>query len=220
VADITRGAGDFVIKLLSIEHLPDRDFFADDPAWKDACVKSQEKLLGFLADGRDLLTKSGIPEKQVQTDYVESGHSHTLLGNFKDLGLTPEGPYPTVVTAPDGTDVLVVHAWKHTRLLGRLSVDFDAAGRIISHQGTPCLIAGTPLLDKEDQPLDPRTQEQVRLAIDRDTGMALPEADPAVAAVAGAYAAQVAEQGNIVVGRAEQPLPHNRIALFQAPALS
>ncbi len=26
VADITRGAGGFVIKLLSIEHLPDRDF--------------------------------------------------------------------------------------------------------------------------------------------------------------------------------------------------
>jgi len=144
-------------------------------------------------------------------DIVVGGHSHTLLGNFQDLGLTPEGPYPTLITAPDGTDVLVVHAWKHTRLLGRLSVDFDAAGRIISHQGTPCLIAGTPLLDKEDQPLDPRTQEQVRLAIDRDTGMALPEADPAVAAIAGAYAAQVAEQGNIVVGRAERPLPHIRV---------
>ncbi len=64
VADITRGAGDFVIKLLSIEHLPDRDFFADDPAWQDACVKAREKLLGFLADGRNLLIKSGIPENR------------------------------------------------------------------------------------------------------------------------------------------------------------
>ncbi len=54
VADITRGAGGFVIKLLSIEHLPDRDFFADDAAWKEACVKTREKLLGFLAEGRDL----------------------------------------------------------------------------------------------------------------------------------------------------------------------
>lgn len=72
VADITRGAGGFVIKLLSIEHLPDRDFFADDAAWKEACVKTREKLLGFLAEGRDLLINSGISDKQVHTDYVEA----------------------------------------------------------------------------------------------------------------------------------------------------
>jgi 5'-nucleotidase len=144
-------------------------------------------------------------------DIIVGGHSHTLLGNFQDLGLTPEGPYPTMVTAPNGADVLVVHAWKHTRLLGRLSVDFDASGRIISHQGSPCLIAGTPLLDKEDQPLDLRTQERVRRAINRDTRMALPEADPTVAAIAGAYSAQVAEQGDIVVGRTPHALPHIRV---------
>lgn len=75
VSDITRGAPGFHIKLLSIEHLPDRDFFADDTAWKDACVKTREKLLGFLANGRDILIKSGISENLVQTDYVESCHS-------------------------------------------------------------------------------------------------------------------------------------------------
>jgi 5'-nucleotidase len=90
-------------------------------------------------------------------------------------------------------------------------VDFDASGRIVSHQGSPCLIAGIPLLDKEDQPLDTRTQESIRLAIDRDTGMALPEADPAVAAIAETYAEKVAELGNTVVGRAEQSLSHIRV---------
>ncbi len=47
-------------------------FFADDAAWKEACVKTREKLLGFLAEGRDLLINSGISDKQVHTDYVES----------------------------------------------------------------------------------------------------------------------------------------------------
>lgn len=75
VADIIQGASEFHIKLLSIEHLPDRDFFADDTAWKTACVKNREKLVAFLADGKNRLIKNGIPEKQVQTDYVESCHS-------------------------------------------------------------------------------------------------------------------------------------------------
>jgi 5'-nucleotidase len=144
-------------------------------------------------------------------DIIAGGHSHTLLGNFHDLGLAPEGPYPTVVTAPDGTDVLVVHAWKHTRLLGRLSVGFDAAGRLISHQGAPCLIAGTPFLDKDEQPLDPLTRERVRLAIDRDSRIIHLDEDPAVAAIAGSYAGKVADLGNMVVGRADHPLPHIRV---------
>ncbi|MCF8077220.1 MAG: 5'-nucleotidase C-terminal domain-containing protein [Desulfotignum sp.] len=164
-------------------------------------------LLSHIGYEKDRLLARSV----TGADIIVGGHSHTLLGNFQDLGLTPEGSYPTMVTAPDGTDVLVVHAWKHTRLLGRLSVDFDASGKIVSHQGSPCLIAGIPLLDKEEQPLDPRTQERVRLAIERDTRIALPEPDPAVAAIAEMYAAQVAEQGHIVVGRAEQPLPHIRV---------
>jgi 5'-nucleotidase / UDP-sugar diphosphatase len=144
-------------------------------------------------------------------DIIVGGHSHTLLGNFQDLGLTPEGPYPTVVTAPDGADVLMVHAWEHTRMLGKLTVNFDDAGKIVSYQGNPCLITGTPFLDKDDQPLDSRAQEQVRLAIDRDTGMALAEEDPAVAAVVEQYSRQVAEKGKLVVGQTEHPLPHIRV---------
>jgi len=144
-------------------------------------------------------------------DIIVGGHSHTLLGNFKDLGLAGEGPYPTVVTAPDRADVLVVHAWKHTRLLGRLSVNFDGDGRIIAYQGSPCLIAGMPFPDQDEQPLDPGTREQARTAVGREAGICLAEDDPAVAAVAGSYAEKVAELGNTVVGRATQPLPHIRV---------
>jgi 5'-nucleotidase len=144
-------------------------------------------------------------------DIIVGGHTHTLLGKFNELGLETRGPYPTVVTAPDGADVLVVHAWKHTWMLGRLSVDFDDAGRIVSFQGDPCLIAGTPFLDKDEHPLDSQTLEKVRLAIGRETAVTLPAEDPAVAAIAAAYARQVTEQGKTVVGRAEQPLPHIRM---------
>ncbi len=164
-----------------------------------------------------LLTHIGYEQDQrvgssvTGADIIVGGHSHTLLGNFKDLGLAPQGPYPTVVTAPDGADVLVVHAWKHTRLLGRLSVAFDETGKLISYQDSPCLIAGKPFLDKEGQALDSQTHEQVWLAIGRDTRIAIPEEDPVVAAIAGTYAGKVAELGKTVVGRAEHFLPHIRV---------
>lgn len=144
-------------------------------------------------------------------DIIVGGHSHTLLGDFEALGLEVKGPYPTVVTAPDGADVLVVHAWEHARVLGQLAVTFDDAGRVISHAGTPHLIAGFPFLDEDEQLLDSQTLQQVTLAIGSLAGIALPEEDLAVAAIAGQYAHQVAVLGTTIVGRSEKPLPHIRV---------
>ncbi len=164
-------------------------------------------LLTHIGYDQDLALAAGL----TGADIIVGGHSHTLLGYFKDLGLAPRGPYPTVVPAMDGADVLVVHAWKHTRMLGQLSVKFDDAGRIVSCRGNPRLIAGAPFQDNDESPLDSGTLAQVRRTIGRESGIVLPEEDPAVAAMVGQYARQVAEKGNIVVGRAENPLPHIRV---------
>lgn len=164
-------------------------------------------LLTHIGYDQDLALAAAL----TGADIIVGGHSHTLLGNFKNLGLTTQGPYPTVVSASNGADVLVVHAWKHARMLGHLSVDFDHAGRVISYRGNPCLIAGAPFRDNEDSPLNSGTLAQVRLAIGRETGIVMPEEDPSVAAMVGQYARRVAEKGNIVIGRAEHPLPHIRV---------
>lgn len=75
VSDILRGCGQYTIKLLSIEHLPDRDFFADDAAWKKACAEKREELLSFLSDGKKMLAEQGISENMIHTDYIENCHS-------------------------------------------------------------------------------------------------------------------------------------------------
>ncbi|MEX1301281.1 MAG: bifunctional metallophosphatase/5'-nucleotidase [Desulfotignum sp.] len=165
-------------------------------------------LLTHIGYDQDLVVAASL----TGADIIVGGHSHTLLGSFKNPELETRGPYPTVVAGADGKDILVVHAWKHAWMLGRLTVNFDDAGQIISHQGTPCLIGGTPFLDSSDeQPLDFQTTEQVRAAISRETGIALPEEDPAVSVIVEQYSRQVAEKGKIAVGRAEHPLPHNRL---------
>ena len=137
VTDILQGAAGFHIKLLSIEHLPDRDFFADDTAWKDACVKNREKLIAFLAHGKKRLTKSGIPEKQVHTDYVESCHS-------------PLAEKPDYCSRGTSIALDILHVAKTERfktvVIGRRGVSkaeefmFGSVSNRIIHAGSDCTI--------------------------------------------------------------------------------
>ena len=64
-------------------------------------------------------------------DVIVGGHTHSVLGNHPHS----EGPYPTVIPHADGSQTLVVQAGRSTRYLGRLSVSFDDAGRIVQFKG-------------------------------------------------------------------------------------
>lgn len=75
-------------------------------------------------------------------DVVIGGHSHTLLGDFKDLGKTTDGPYPTVVKGPAGNDVLVATSWQWANAIGVLKLSFDGAGKVVKYSGGAKLPAG------------------------------------------------------------------------------
>ena len=64
-------------------------------------------------------------------DVIVGGHTHSVLGDHPHS----EGPYPTVIPHDDGSQTLVVQAGRSTRYLGRLSVSFDDAGRIVQFKG-------------------------------------------------------------------------------------
>lgn len=64
-------------------------------------------------------------------DVIVGGHTHSVLGNHPHS----EGPYPTVIPHGNGSQTLVVQAGRSTRYLGRLSVSFDDAGRIVQFKG-------------------------------------------------------------------------------------
>ena len=74
-------------------------------------------------------------------DVIVGGDSHTLLGSetFKALGFNPAGEYPTQVTNKDGDKVCVVQAWEYAHVMGKLQVDFDAAGKVSACAGNPYL---------------------------------------------------------------------------------
>lgn len=64
-------------------------------------------------------------------DVIVGGHTHSVLGDHPHS----EGPYPTVISHVDGSKTLVVQAGRSTRYLGRLTVSFDDAGRIVQFRG-------------------------------------------------------------------------------------
>jgi 5'-nucleotidase / UDP-sugar diphosphatase len=99
-----------------------------------------------------LLSHSGI-EKELEIakdidgiDIIVGGHSHTLLSNYDKAAF---GPYPTVITSPSGTPVLVVTASENGKYLGQLDVEFDSMGNLTKWSGDPILLDNSVAADEE-----------------------------------------------------------------------
>ncbi len=70
-------------------------------------------------------------------DVVIGGDSHTLLGDFADVGLNSAGPYPTVAKDADGNTVCVAQAWQYSLIVGELNIAFNNDGTVKACSGTP-----------------------------------------------------------------------------------
>lgn len=82
----------------------------------------------------------GLAKQLRGVDVIVGGHSHTLLGKVEIPGFDgSRGSYPTRVKGID-SEVLVVQAWEWGKVLGRLNITFDRAGRIKSDSGGPILV--------------------------------------------------------------------------------
>jgi len=85
-----------------------------------------------------------------QIDVIVGGHSHTIMGNFKNLGIKNRATrYPRVIKHSGGTNTLIVQAGYNLEMLGILLVTFDDNGAIKDFEGNPLLLAGhTHEIDK------------------------------------------------------------------------
>ncbi len=81
-------------------------------------------------------------------DVIVAGHSHTYLSNVDEEA---EGPYPVVVSAPDGNPVLLVSDFTMAKYLGRLDVTFNADGIVSQYAGDPILLDSSVAQDEAVQ---------------------------------------------------------------------
>ncbi|WP_051327913.1 bifunctional metallophosphatase/5'-nucleotidase [Desulfatirhabdium butyrativorans] len=133
--------------------------------------------LGYEQDKALASQVSGI-------DVIVGGHSHTLLADKQALsaiGLVPEGPYPTVVKAPDGRRVLVLQAWKWGLVLGRIRIGFSNDGEITGWRASPILPVGEAFRNEQGAVIGERAADrQMRHELEQTGIVQVVPEDPAL----------------------------------------
>ena len=163
---------------------------------------------GYQADQAMAARLNGV-------DVIVGGDSHSLLGSgFSQLGLNPEGEYPTQVKDAMGRRVCIVQAWQYADLLGELNVTFDAKGEVQRCAGQPHLLIGSDfrLLQAPSNPaLASQAQQAVVAKAAATSLLAMVTPDPAAQHVLDSYAAEVESKTRSVVGKAKAPLCFARV---------
>ncbi len=159
-------------------------------------------------------------------DVIVGGDSHTLLGNFTDVGLTSSGDYPTIAKDKDGNTVCIVHAWEYSKVIGQLEVGFDASGNVLSCVGSPILPLGDTFTQADangdDATVNDTTKATILAKINATDYLDVVEADSDATTLLATYSEQVNTLKAQVIGEANETLEHNRIpnqAYNDSPAL-
>ncbi|PSU34794.1 bifunctional metallophosphatase/5'-nucleotidase [Photobacterium lutimaris] len=75
-------------------------------------------------------------------DLIVGGHSHTLLGDFTNIGHDHGGEYAQMVQNPNNqSQTCVVQAGQYAQAIGQLDVTFDANGQITNCAGLNVLLS-------------------------------------------------------------------------------
>ncbi|PSV46918.1 bifunctional metallophosphatase/5'-nucleotidase [Photobacterium indicum] len=94
-------------------------------------------------------------------DLIVGGHSHTLLGDFTNLGLSNNGTYAKMVTNPDGKGLTcVVQAGEYAQAIGKTEVSFDAEGEITRCGGNNTLLTNDEFYDDAARDTDSKFTDQ------------------------------------------------------------
>ena len=99
----------------------------------DAAGINKIILLSHIGYTEDMRVAAALP----LVDVIVGGHSHTLLSN---TAKGAAGPYPTMVSNPDGIEVPVVQANQYGKYLGDIAITWDDNGVVTKAEGEPYLI--------------------------------------------------------------------------------
>lgn len=173
--------------------------------------------LGFKED-QELASKvAGI-------DVIIGGDTHDLLdstGELSRLGLQPSGDYPTVQTDLEGKKVYIAQAWAHAYGVGRLDVEFDSKGDVVSATGNMQLLIDEPFQVKgTDGKFHAPTAEQtaaIKSSVQASRTLRLQPPDPAVTALLAPYTTELDNFRTRNIGEVLENMSYDRIpTAFQA----
>ncbi len=156
-----------------------------------------------------------MAEKLTGVDVIVGGDSHTLLGDFADVGLSSAGAYPTVVKDAAGNMVCVVQAWQYSAIVGELNVSFNDDGTVASCDGTPHLPLADSFRRKNAEgkrvELEGDARAAVIASIEAKPELSVVAQDEQAAAVLARFSGQVDQMKGEVIGEVTEKLCLERI---------
>ncbi len=148
-------------------------------------------------------------------DLIIGGHTHTLLGDFGDLGLSTAGEYPTVVESLAGKNVYVVQAWAQSKILGKVKLIFNGDGDISQISGNPLLLASDIFKVKNSEgvrvEVEPSVKESILNIISTKEVIEVVIADESASTKIATYKTGVDELQQEVIGNASETILHVRV---------
>ncbi|WP_349918975.1 bifunctional metallophosphatase/5'-nucleotidase [Aeromonas veronii] len=133
--------------------------------------------LTHIGNARDLALAAEVNG----LDAIVGGHSHSLLGDFTNIGWGNTGEYAALVTNPDGVGLTcVVQAGSYAQAIGLARISFDGQGRVIGCQGQNQLLASRDFFadPARQQPLDKKRGQQASKFIDAQPNLVAVDEDP------------------------------------------
>ena len=148
-------------------------------------------------------------------DVIVGGDSHSLLGNFSELGLNSVGPYPTISSDKSGQPVCIVQAWQFSQIVGELIVQFDELGNVKECSGTPHMMLADSFKRKNSEgdrvELAGDVRKDVMLAVEENPLLSVVSEDPEAAAKLATFTEAVSEKKAIKVAVVAENLCFERI---------
>ena len=143
-------------------------------------------------------------------DLIIGGDSHTLLGDFDDLGLNASGPYPTIVKGIGGKLVCVATAWQYSQIVGELTISFNEDGEVQSCKGIPHLMLADSFKRKNSDgdrvEIEGVERDAVYSQINTDPKLSIVQEDASAAILLESFNIKVEEMLSIKVGEVKENL--------------
>lgn len=167
-------------------------------------------FLTHIGYDQDKILATQVPD----IDVIVGGHSHTLLGDFSNIGLTSKGNYPTVINH-NGSKTLVLQAWKWAQVVGDINVVFDKDGNIIKYSGNPIMLLDDKFLRKNDKgekvEVNATEKAKIHKLIASMPNVKIQTPDSDVEKIVNEYKPKVDKMMNKVIGYADTDLVHVRL---------
>ncbi|WP_049046192.1 bifunctional metallophosphatase/5'-nucleotidase [Aeromonas hydrophila] len=154
---------------------------------------NQIVALTHIGNQRDL----ALAAKVNGIDAIVGGHSHSLLGDFRNIGWGNTGEYAQLVTNPDGVGMTcVVQAGSYAQAIGLAQVSFDAQGRVIACKGQNQLLASRDFFadPARKQALDEPRSKQAAKFIDAQPNLVTVDEDPRLRGIIDSHYKPALEQ--------------------------